>query len=86
MKDQIEKLMKEYQYCSVKQNVLYWRSGNKSGRIAISHIDTIAFEADKAVLKSAIGTEFGYHEVIFRAEGVSHTEVLNDVVYYNFKR
>ena len=86
MEKQIEKLMKKYRYCTIQHNVLYWRSGNKSGRIAISHIDSITFEADKAVLKSAKGTEFGYHEVIFTAEGVVFTEVLDDVVYYNFKR
>ena len=86
MTNQIAKLIEKYQYCTINQNTLYWKSGSRSGRILIAHIDSIEFEGDKAILKSAKGTEFGYHEVIFKAEGVSHTEVLDDVVYYNFKR
>lgn len=83
MKTNIEKLVTLFSYCSVQGNCLYWRSGKTSGRILLINIDSITFEQKgKAKLASSIGTEFGYHEVLFDSTGASFTEVLDDVTYF----
>lgn len=83
MKKMITQLMNKYKYFNISGGVLYWNTGRTSERILVSDIDSIEIFADKAVLKSEKGTEFGYHEVVFTASGASFTETLEDVVYYN---
>jgi len=79
---QVNCLLAKYRYCSLQGNCLYWTCGKFSGRIATIDIDMIEFQAKKAILHSLKGSDFGYHEVVFMAEGASYTEVLSDVFYY----
>jgi hypothetical protein len=83
MEQKIEALVKKYNYFNVSGNCLYWHTGMTSERIAIADITSIEIQADKAVLKSDIGTWFGYHEVVFTKDGAKFSEELANVVYFD---
>ena len=83
MENKIEALVKKYSYFGIDHGCLYWNTGDTSERILIAHISSIEIQADKAVLKSNIGTWFGYHEVVFTADGAKFTEKLANVVYFD---
>jgi hypothetical protein len=83
MENKIEALVKKYNYFGIDNGCLYWDTGETSERILVAHISSIDIQADKAVLKSNIGTWFGYHEVVFTAKGAEFTENLSNVVYFD---